>query len=131
MEPDPTPFSTRRLPDDPDTVAPDGSLVRVLLRLDRGSAAHFALAPGATSIAAAHRHVDEVWYVLTGRGEMWRRAGGREEVVALEPGVCLTIPARTAFQFRSTGEEPLTAFAVTMPPWPAEGDADRVAGRWP
>ena len=44
-----------RLPDTPDAVAPDGSDVRVLLRLGRGSMARFELAAGRVSRAVAHR----------------------------------------------------------------------------
>jgi mannose-6-phosphate isomerase-like protein (cupin superfamily) len=124
-------FETRSLPAQPDVVAPDGSDVRVLARLARGSAAHFALAPGSTSIAVVHRRVDEIWYFLGGRGEMWRRSDAQEETVAVAPGVCVTIPTGTCFQFRALGEEPLAAFGVTMPPWPVEGDAVPVEGRWP
>jgi mannose-6-phosphate isomerase-like protein (cupin superfamily) len=124
-------FETRSLPVDPDVVAPDGSDVRVLARLGRGSAAHFELAPGATSVAVAHRRVDEIWYFLAGHGEMWRRSATQEETVAVGPGVCVTIPAGTSFQFRALGERPLAAFGVTMPPWPDEGDAVPAEGRWP
>ena len=63
-------FSTKRLPVAPDAVAPDGSDVRILLKLDGGNMAHFELAPGQTSVAEAHRTVDEIWYFLSGRGEM-------------------------------------------------------------
>jgi len=126
-----TPFGTRRLPDRPDAVAPDGSHVRVLVSVDRGSAAHFELTPGATSLAVAHRTVDEIWYFLRGRGQMWRKAGVREEVVDVEPHVCISIPVGTHFQFRALGDEPLAAFGVTMPPWPADGDAYAVEGKWP
>ena len=37
--------------------------------------AHFELPPGETSTAVAHRTVEEVWFFLGGRGEMWRRQG--------------------------------------------------------
>jgi mannose-6-phosphate isomerase-like protein (cupin superfamily) len=124
-------FDTRSLPARPDAVAPDGSHVRVLGRVGRGSAAHFELTPGTTSVAVAHRRVDEIWYFLTGRGEMWRKNAAQEAIVPVGPGVCVTIPAGTAFQFCALGDEPLTAFAVTMPPWPDEGDATPVEGRWP
>ena len=92
--------------------------------------AHFALAAGVTSVAIAHRTVDEIWFVLSGRGEMWRRDAAREEIVPLTSGVCVTIPPGTSFQFRATGGEPLTAVAVTMPPWPGEGEAREIAGAW-
>jgi mannose-6-phosphate isomerase-like protein (cupin superfamily) len=44
--------------------------------------------------------------------------------------VCVTIPLGTHFQFRSLGNEPLAAVAVTMPPWPGDGEAYEVAGPW-
>lgn len=123
-------FETMRLPPRPDAVAPDGSDVRVLLQLAGGSMAHFELGPRQTSTAVTHQSVEEIWLVLSGRGEMWRRQGNREEVVSLEPGVCLTIPRNTHFQFRSLGDAPLAAVGVTMPPWPGEGEASNVHGPW-
>ena len=61
---------------------------------------------------------------------MWRKQNDQEEVAAVEPGVCLTIPLGTHFQFRSFGYEPLAAVGVTMPPWPGEGEAYEVKGKW-
>jgi len=123
-------FSTVKLPAQPTESAPDGSEVRILLSLPGGSMAHFRLAAGAVSKAVCHRSVDELWYVVAGRGEMWRRQGAREEVIALEPGVCLSIPAGTHFQFRAHGSEALAAVAVTMPPWPGADEATPVAGHY-
>ncbi len=125
-----TAFATRRLPARPDARAPDGADVRVLLRLAGGGMAHFALGPGRVSRAVTHRTVEEIWYVLGGRGEMWRRQGEREETVPLEPGVCLTIPLGTHFQFRSRGPGDLTAIAITMPSWPGPDEAIRAMGAW-
>lgn len=124
-------FATLRLPIAPDVLAPDGSDVRILLALPGGSMAHFQLLPGQTSVAVLHRTVDELWYVLSGRGEMWREQGGRSEVTPLEPGICLTLPVGTRFQFRSFGPEPLAAVAVTMPPWPGDDEAIPTEGPWP
>jgi mannose-6-phosphate isomerase-like protein (cupin superfamily) len=125
------PFDTKRLPASRDAVAPDGSDVRVLLALTRGSMAHFELPPGHTSKAVTHRTVEEIWFVLSGRGEMWRKQNGQPDaIVPVESGVCLTIPLGTHFQFRSLGAEPLCALGVTMPPWPGEGEAIIVQGKW-
>lgn len=123
-------FDTRRLAADPDVVAPDGSDVRVLLCTGRGSMAHFELAPGRASDPIRHRSVDELWFVLSGRGEMWRRQDDREEVVALEPGICVSIPVGTHFQFRAADAGPLAAVGVAMPPWPGDGEAIPVPGKW-
>lgn len=125
------PFETKRLPAERDAVAPDGSDVRVLLGLQGGGMAQFALPPGQTSTAVTHKTVEEIWYFLSGRGEMWRKSETQEETVTVEAGVCLTIPLGTHFQFRSTGEELLTAIGVTMPPWPGEEEVTVVEGQWP
>ena len=110
--------------------APDGSSVQVLLALPGGSLATFTLQPGQVSAAVTHRSVEELWYVLAGRGEMWRRNATQEVVTPLRPGLSLSVPLGTALQFRCTGDEPLVAVAVTMPPWPGEGEAVLVDGPW-
>ncbi len=111
--------------------APDGSHVQVLLRLQGGSMATFTLQPGQVSVAVRHRTVEELWYVVSGRGRMWRRDAVCEEDTALEPGLCLSVPLGTAFQFRCEGDAPLVAVAVTMPPWPGDDEALPAYGPWP
>lgn len=123
-------FATKRLAAAPDAVAPDGSEVRTLLGLEHGSMAHFELGPGRTSRAVAHRALEEIWFFLSGRGEMWRKQDGREEIVPVEPGVCVSLPRGTHFQFRALGAEPLAALGVTMPPWPGEHAVHFVDGPW-
>ena len=125
-----TPFASMQLPVERTVVAPDGSDVRVLLGLTGGSMAHFSLGAGQTSAAVMHRTVEEVWYVVAGRGEMWRKQGERVEIVALLPGLCLTIPLGTHFQFRAPPDQALAAVCVTMPPWPGDGEAVAVSGPW-
>ena len=93
--------------------------------------AHFSLAPGQTSTAVRHRTVEEIWYVLSGQGEMWRQQDEQTEVVQLQLGDCITIPTGTAFQYRTIGDEPLTAVGTTMPPWPGHEEAEEVTGIWP
>lgn len=123
-------FQTKRLATNPDAIAPDGSDVRVLLQVRGGGLAHFELAAGQTSVAIRHRSVEEIWYFVGGRGEMWRQSGGDEEVVPVSTAVCITIPLGTSFQFRSSGEEPLAAIGATIPPWPGAGEALIVSGPW-
>jgi len=62
---------------------------------------------------------------------MWRRLGQQEETVEVAPGFSLAIPLGTRFQLRNDGDQPLTAVAVTMPPWPGEDEAYFVDGPWP
>ena len=123
-------FETKQISGAPDVIAPDGSEVRILCRMERGSMAHFTLPPKAVSIAVAHRTIEEVWYFISGHGRMWRRLDSDEEVVELRPGRSLTIPAGAHFQFRSDSDEPLAAVGVAMPPWPGEDEAYAVEGPW-
>jgi mannose-6-phosphate isomerase-like protein (cupin superfamily) len=123
-------LTTNEISEAPDVTAPDGSEVRILCQTGRGSMAHFTLRPGAVAKAVAHRTIDEIWYVLSGRGRMWRRHGDREEIVEMQPGASLSIPVGTAFQFRADGAAPLVAVGVAMPPWPGDDEAYLVQGPW-
>ena len=123
-------FETKRLAAQRDAVAPDGSDVRILLGVPGGGMAHFELGPNETSVAVVHRTIEEIWYFLRGRGQMWRKLGEREEIVDLATDLCITIPVGTEFQFRSFGYEPLAALGATIPPWPGEGEATVVEGHW-
>jgi mannose-6-phosphate isomerase-like protein (cupin superfamily) len=124
-------FETKRIAAAPDSIAPDGSEVRVLCQLSRGGLAIFSLPPSAVSKAVAHHTVEEVWYVISGRGRMWRKLGDQEEIVELGSGVSLTIPTGTHFQFCCDSSEPLTVIGATMPPWPDGAEAFFVNGKWP
>lgn len=123
-------FETKHLPTERVAVAPDGSDVRILLRLDGGGMAHFELGPNQTSKAITHRTVEEIWFFLSGRGQMWRSQSGQAVIVDVYPGICLTIPVGTHFQFKSFGYEPLAAVGVTMPPWPGDDEALEIQGAW-
>ena len=92
--------------------------------------AHFELPAGAVSHAVTHRTVEEIWYVLSGHGELWRRQDGGERTDALSPGTSATIPLGTTFQFRARRGAPLRFLAVTMPPWPGMGEGVKVGGPW-
>ena len=121
----------KRLATGYDTLAPDGSEIRLLSSTGRGSMVHCTLNPGEVSLPVAHRTVEEVWYFLEGTGQVWRKFGDEERVVDVAPGGSLSIPVGAHFQFRTTGDRPLRILIVTMPPWPGEDEAYRVPGRWP
>jgi len=124
------PFETKTISAVPDATAPDGTAVRLLSSLRGGSMAHFELPAGAVSHAVAHRSVEEIWFVVSGQGSIWRRQGGLERIDALGPGASLTVPLGTAFQFRAEAGAPLSFVAITMPPWPGVGEALPVSGPW-
>ncbi|GLZ09041.1 hypothetical protein Acsp03_65070 [Actinomadura sp. NBRC 104412] len=126
------PFATARVDQAPKVTAPDGSTVRPLCVLPgAASFARFELRPGQTAKAVSHATVEEIWFVTDGAGEMWRSQDGREEITTLEPGVCLTIPLGTTFQFRA-GEQGLGVVAATVPPWPVDSPDEATVrpGRW-
>jgi len=125
-------FNTMRLDDAPEVLAPDGAAVRPLAVLEgAASFAEFALDPGQVTQAVYHATVEEIWFVTAGGGEIWRSQGGREEVTPLRPGVCLTVPLGTTFQFRG-GDDGLKVVAATVPPWPVDSpnEATPTKGRW-
>jgi mannose-6-phosphate isomerase-like protein (cupin superfamily) len=123
-------FTTSQLGEAPDQVAPDGSEVRRLASGSNGSMAHFRLSPRAVSRPVAHRSVEELWFVVSGSGRLWRSSTQVEETVELRPGTSMSIPAGTTFQFRADGEEPLEVVGVTMPPWPGNEEAEARTGIW-
>lgn len=90
----------------------------------------FRLSPGQISRAIRHREREEIWFVLEGRGAIWRKQYEKEETLSLEPGSCITIPKTTAFQFRAAPDTPLAILGVTMPPWSGKENAERVKGPW-
>jgi mannose-6-phosphate isomerase-like protein (cupin superfamily) len=124
-------FETVQLPPDYDELAPDTSEIRVLGRTARLSTAHGTLPVGATALSLVHQTIDEVWYVLSGRAEIWRKLGDVEETIEARPGTSLTIPVGTHFQFRTLGNEPFRFIMSTTPPWPGDDEAVRVPDHWP
>jgi mannose-6-phosphate isomerase-like protein (cupin superfamily) len=132
-----TQFKTKRLPEAYDYLAPDGSEIRLLPEFSDefsdGGLSHCTLPPGKVSMPCYHKTVQEIWYCLSGEGEVWRKAvaGGNGETVVFQPGVSLTIPVATAFQFRNTGRDPLCFVIVTIPHWPGPQEAIPTDGKWP
>ena len=66
----PATFQSARPATHRDVLAPDGSEIRLLPQTTGGSMVHCTLPPGAVSLAVTHRTVDELWYVLSGEGEL-------------------------------------------------------------
>jgi mannose-6-phosphate isomerase-like protein (cupin superfamily) len=123
-------FITKVLGSEPDAIAPDGSVVRLLPKMTRGGMAHFALGPHHVSRAVANKTIEEIWYFICGRGRMWRRLGSSDETVDVFPGVSISVPTGTQFQFRNDGDKALEAIGVTMPPWPGDDEEFQVKGIW-
>jgi mannose-6-phosphate isomerase-like protein (cupin superfamily) len=117
----------RRRGADADDVAPDGSEIRLLIgRAEGGTRASLCevtLLAGQVSRPVWHRTVEEVWYVLEGRGEVWRcppppsADPASVPPVAVGPGDALVIPTGYRFQFRAGAGGPLRFLCYTSPPW--------------
>lgn len=123
-------FETHHLPAEVDELAPDTSEIRLLLANRHASMAHGTLPPNGVSVAIRHKSVHEIWYVLGGEGELWRRTDLQEEIVHLRAGVAVTIPLGADFQFRTLGHEPLRFLMCTTPPWPGNDEAVVVDAYW-
>jgi len=115
---------------DVEVLAPDGSEIRVLSRHRSASSAHGTLPVGAVSLAIQHLTIDEIWYVLSGRAEIWRKQGESEGIIDANSGTSLTIPVGTHFQFRTVGDEPFCFVMFTTPPWPGDQEVVQVNGCW-
>ena len=110
--------------------APDGSAVRLLINGERASLVHCTLPAGGLSKAVMHKTIEEVWYFIEGRGEVWRQQGTEERVVAVTPGTALRIAPGAAFQFRNTGTGDLRFIIASMPPWPGDDEAVEAPAHW-
>ncbi|MFH0730303.1 MAG: cupin domain-containing protein [Pseudomonadota bacterium] len=113
-----------------DYLSPDGSEIRCLPVMKGGGICHCTLPAGKTSSAVKHKTVEEIWYFLEGKGEVWRLHNDHTKIVEVGPGISLTIPVGTHFQFRNTGSDPLRFVIATMPPWPGADEAVRVENHW-
>ena len=123
-------MQTKKLPENYDYLAPDGSEIRLLPEMKGGGMAHCVLPVGKTTKAVKHKTVEEIWFILEGYGEIWRKNENEEEVTSLEPGISISIPQGTLFQFRNNGNIPLKILISTMPPWPGKDEAIPVKGKW-
>lgn len=126
-------FGYARRADAADTLAPDGSEIRLLVEHSGSSMCEVCLPPGGVSIPVRHRTVREIWYFLQGEGEVWRQSPeGGAQTVRVSAGSALTIPLGCRFQFRNSGSGELRFLCVTTPPWPgeAEGIVEPTMGAW-
>jgi mannose-6-phosphate isomerase-like protein (cupin superfamily) len=122
-------FKTVQMPV-PSEAAPDGSRIYPLIRTDQASVGIIELRPGQVTAPVYHLTIEEVWYVLEGRGKLWRKLQTEDVTVDLEAGTCVDIPTGAAFQFRSDGEYPLRMLMLTIPPWPGPDEAVGSGGAW-
>lgn len=124
-------FLRQQLPPTPTYLAPDRSEIRILLDVPGAGVAHCKLPPGKVSSAVKHKTVNEIWYVLSGAGELWQSRNELTDIAKLSDGMCITIPVANSFQFRNTGLDDLNILITTSPNWPGPDEAIPVKGYWP
>lgn len=110
----------------PDAVAPDGSEIHFrVMDAERASLVEVVLASRNTTRPVRHRTVEEIWYFLSGSGEVWVQSpdGTTEETRTVAPGDTVVIPTGSTFQFRAGAGEPLRFLCYTSPPWPGDDEA--------
>jgi len=116
--------------DGPDTIAPDGTEIRLLATdaqgATRASLCEVRLPAGAVSRPVYHRSVEEIWYVLAGRGQVWRCPAGEDaRPMDVRPGDALVIRTGWRFQCRAAPDGELRFLCFTAPPWPGSQEAVR------
>ncbi len=115
----------------PDVHAPDGSEIRLLTDARHGavksSVVEVTLPAGQVSRPVYHRTVEETWYILEGRGQVWRCPPGADAASVapqdVSAGDALVIPTGWRFQFAASPETELRFLCHTTPPWPGEDEA--------
>jgi mannose-6-phosphate isomerase-like protein (cupin superfamily) len=123
-------MKTTFLPEKPEAKSPAGAEIRFLMDGPTGNMIHSTVPPRQTNRATVHATVSEFWFVLEGRGEIWRDDGVDSAVTPLTPGTSIDIPVGTAFQYRNVSDQDLTFICIAMPPWPGDAEAKYVDGIW-
>ena len=123
-------MQTTILPQHPDAKSPAGADICFLLAAPTGNMIHSTVPPRQVNRATVHATVSEFWYVLEGRGEIWRDDGLQSCVTVLAPGTAIDIPVGTAFQYRNISDVDLKFICISMPRWPGDSEATYVKGIW-
>jgi mannose-6-phosphate isomerase-like protein (cupin superfamily) len=113
-----------------DDLAPDASEIRLLPNFEGAGLCHCTLSAGKISKPVRHKTVNEIWYCLSGKGEIWQMRNGEYEKMEFKTGDSFTIPVGNSFQFRNTGKTDLCILIVTIPKWPGEDEAEKAEGHW-
>ena len=114
----------RRLKDCDEFIAGDGSILRELLHPGKAPAAiryslaHATVRPGETT--KAHRlKTAEVYYILSGRGQMHIDAGS----ATVDAGSAIYIPPGSVQSIGNTGRSDLVFLCIVDPAWRKEDEA--------
>ena len=113
----------------PDTLAPDGAEIRVLLDRPHGatrlSLAEALVKPGERTACVSHQTIEEFWYILKGTGSFHRFSpdGLEQQTAEVAPGDALLIPTGYRFYVENTGQDDLIFLCADTPPWPGSDEA--------
>ena len=118
------------LPEKPDAKSPAGADIRFLMDGERGNMIHSTVPPHQVNRATIHATVSEFWYVLEGKGEIWRDNGVESSITVLAPGTAIDIPVGTTFQYRNISDIDMKFICIAMPPWPGDAEATFIDGKW-
>jgi mannose-6-phosphate isomerase-like protein (cupin superfamily) len=114
-------WQTRQLNSSHDGQALDGASIWLLPRTPFSSAIYCELPGATTSKATYNLWIHEIWYFITGIGELarWPMAAAPDTrtIVPVSPGLAVTIPPQVNFQYRST-EGRLAFLCFVAPAWP-------------
>ncbi len=113
----------------PDAIAPDGAEIRVLLDCPQGatrlSLAEALVKPGERTACVSHRTIEEIWYIVRGKGRFHRLLpdGSGEQAADVVAGDALLIPTGYRFWVENTGSDALVFLCCGTPPWPGHDEA--------
>lgn len=123
-------MKTTILPGQPDARSPAGADIRFLMDGQGGNMIHSTVPPQQINKATVHATVSEFWYILEGKGEIWRDDGSQRSITELVPGTAIDIPVGTSFQYRNISDMDLKFICISMPPWPGDSEATFIEGKW-
>jgi mannose-6-phosphate isomerase-like protein (cupin superfamily) len=120
---------TAFLKTDPSYTSPGGvSEIRILLQRPEGELTHARCPAHHISQPATVEDTVQMFFVIAGRGFLWRSLGDSEDVVELRVGRAVLIPEVARFQYKS--ETNLVFMVATLPQWNPENWRAVVGGLW-
>jgi mannose-6-phosphate isomerase-like protein (cupin superfamily) len=123
-------MKTTPFPEQPEAKSPAGADIRYLLDCDRGNMIHSTVPPFQINKATIHSTVHEFWYILEGKGEIWREKDAESHITVLNPRTAIDIPPGTSFQYRNISNKSLEFICIAMPCWPGDSEATFIEGKW-
>lgn len=125
-------MKSKNMPKEYQNISPAGAEVKELMENEYMSLAYLTMKAGKVSKAVTHKTVLEIWYILSGTGEIWWKSKNEEKIINLEPGMSIDIPLGVEFQYRSANSNDLVFLCMTTPPWPGHHEVKYLEnGVWP